>query len=99
MRSATDFLPASMRTFMNFATSTDLYLGSGRISRFGTSRRRGIVAPFGARHAPAVRRLGYRGTADLVRPEPAVGPSLPRDNFNGSSGLLRALRAVLRTAL
>src|SRR6516225_1541328 len=42
MRSATAFLPPSMITFMNFDSSTLPYLGSGRISRLGTSRRRGI---------------------------------------------------------
>src|ERR1044072_5723931 len=42
MRSATAFLPPSMITFMNLDSSTLPYLGSGRISRLGTSRRRGI---------------------------------------------------------
>src|SRR3954467_5170649 len=42
MRSATAFLPPCMMTFMNLASSTLPYLGSGRISRLGTSRRRGI---------------------------------------------------------
>src|SRR5690242_12843270 len=42
IRSATDFLPLSIRTLMNLATSMFANLGSGRMSRFGTSRRRGI---------------------------------------------------------
>src|SRR3990167_9382996 len=42
MRSATAFLPPSMITFMNLDSSTLPNLGSGRISRLGTSRRRGI---------------------------------------------------------
>src|SRR6267154_3238133 len=42
MRSATAFLPSSMMTLMNLVTSELTNLGSGRISRFGTSRRRGI---------------------------------------------------------
>src|ERR1700716_90806 len=46
MFSATDFLPDSIRTFTNLATSTLPYFGSGRISRLGTSRRRGISIPF-----------------------------------------------------
>src|SRR5664279_876646 len=54
MRSATAFLPDSITTFMNFERSTDPNLGSGRISRLGTSRRRGMVFPssasVGARH-------------------------------------------------
>src|SRR3984885_7605185 len=54
MRSATAFLPDSITTFMNFERSTDPNFGSGRISRLGTSRRRGMVFPssasVGARH-------------------------------------------------
>src|SRR3954464_4819787 len=42
MRSATDFLPRVMSTLTNLATSALPYLGSGRISRLGTSLRRGI---------------------------------------------------------
>src|SRR3989344_7988865 len=42
MRSATAFLPPSMITFMNLDSSTLPNLGSGRISRLGTSLRRGI---------------------------------------------------------
>src|SRR5262245_665469 len=45
MCSATDFLPRVMRTLTNFATSALPYFGSGRISRLGTSLRRGIVGP------------------------------------------------------
>src|SRR6056300_1106741 len=45
MRSATAFLPPCMMTFINLARSTFPYLGSGRISRLGTSRRRGIFKP------------------------------------------------------
>ena len=48
MRSATDFLPRVISTFTNLATSTLLNFGSGRISRFGTSLRRGMASvPFG----------------------------------------------------
>src|SRR6185312_3004358 len=46
MFSATDFLPDNIRTLTNLATSTLPNLGSGRISRLGTSRRRGISIPF-----------------------------------------------------
>src|SRR5438046_4321815 len=42
MRSATAFLPDSMITFMNLDRSTEPNFGSGRMSRLGTSRRRGI---------------------------------------------------------
>src|SRR5688572_5343088 len=37
------FFPSTMITLQNFATSRSRYLGSGRILRFGTSRRRGIL--------------------------------------------------------
>src|SRR6478735_2544916 len=42
MRSATDFLPRVINTLMNLASSWLLYFGSGSVSRFGTSLRRGI---------------------------------------------------------
>src|SRR5678815_2856162 len=42
MRSATDFLPRVISTLTNFASSTLLNFGSGRISRLGTSLRRGM---------------------------------------------------------
>src|SRR6218665_900305 len=45
MRSATAFLPLSMITFMNLDNSTLPNLGSGRISRLGTSRQQGIFSP------------------------------------------------------
>src|SRR6056297_153645 len=35
MRSATDFLPSTITIFMNLASNSLPYLGSGRISRFG----------------------------------------------------------------
>src|SRR3990167_1366343 len=48
MRSAMAFLPDSMMTFMNLDRSTEPNFGSGRISRLGTSRRRGISIPLSA---------------------------------------------------
>src|SRR5436190_13015258 len=42
IRSAMAFLPDSMITFMNLDRSTEPNFGSGRMSRLGTSRRRGI---------------------------------------------------------
>src|SRR5258706_5770121 len=42
MRSAMAFLPDSMMTLMNLDRSTEPNFGSGRMSRLGTSRRRGI---------------------------------------------------------
>src|SRR5712692_1059329 len=47
MRSATDFLPRVISTLTNFATSTLLNFGSGRIWRLGTSLRRGISLSLG----------------------------------------------------
>src|SRR4249920_2244744 len=56
MRSATDFLPRVISTLTNLATSTLWNFGSGRISRFGTSLRRGMVAGFLS--LCGLRRLG-----------------------------------------
>src|SRR6476620_7101173 len=60
MRSATAFLPDSITTFMNFERSTDPNLGSGRISRLGTSRRRGMVFPSVLQLASDARRPSAR---------------------------------------
>src|SRR5690242_7679016 len=43
MCSAMDFLPRVISTLTNLATSALPYLGSGRISRLGISRRRGMI--------------------------------------------------------
>src|SRR6185436_7461527 len=51
MRSATAFLPRVISTLTNFASSTFANFGSGRISRLGTSLRRGMVLS-------RLRRLG-----------------------------------------
>src|SRR3982751_5584963 len=60
MRSATAFLPDSMMTFMNLDRSTEPNFGSGRISRLGTSRRRGISLFLCLQLARAHRRrLGH----------------------------------------
>src|SRR5689334_7502456 len=57
MRSATDFLPWLIRMLTNFATSLFEYFGSGRISRLGTSLRRGISS----RSVLSSSRLGLLG--------------------------------------
>src|SRR6267142_4453676 len=59
MRSATAFLPSSMMTLMNLVTSELTNFGSGRISRFGTSRRRG---------------MGFLYFSRVVAPGPPKGP-------------------------
>src|ERR1043165_7067941 len=96
MRSAMAFLPDSMITFMNLDRSTEPNFGSGRMSRLGTSRRRGIslflllqLARTFSWCAPRTTR--YRAIHLLGKPDgpPYVWPS----------GLLRTLRAVLRTRL
>src|SRR4029453_15122245 len=78
MRSATDFLPRVISTLTNFAISTLLNFGSGRISRLGTSLRRGIGlqslsrlwrlgAIFGATLLPVLHALGVeRAAHDVV---------------------------------
>src|SRR6476619_2255596 len=89
MRSATAFLPDSITTFMNFERSTLPNFGSGRISRLGTSRRRGIsfflqlqsARGFDPRHGRpppdgAVHLLGKRDALPLLcTPLPALGPA------------------------
>src|SRR6185503_20246629 len=67
IRSATDFLPRVMSTFMNLATSSLLNLGSGRISRLGTSLRRGIGlwSVQSLKTAAAARPWGLRGLGPL----------------------------------
>src|SRR5687767_9212457 len=62
MRSATDFLPRVISTLTNLATSTLLNFGSGRISRLGTSLRRGIALQSLSR----LRRLGAVFGATLL---------------------------------
>src|SRR4051794_6753132 len=63
MRSATDFLPRVISTLTNLASSTLLNFGSGRISRFGTSLRRGmnVFSLAGGRLFSALCRLGRLG--------------------------------------
>src|SRR6185295_7238051 len=55
MPSAVAFLPLNIRVFVNFETSLSLNLGSGRMRRFGTSLRRGMVVS-GLRALHAVLR-------------------------------------------
>src|SRR3954468_25064862 len=68
IRSATDFLPRVISTFTNFAMSTLLNFGSGRISRLGTSLRRGMAfCPL------SLRRLGAVLGATLLAVLHALG--------------------------
>src|SRR5437667_165792 len=74
IRSATDFLPRVISTLTNFATSTLLNFGSGRISRLGTSLRRGMVlsrfrslgSVFRASLLPVLDALSVERTANDV---------------------------------
>src|SRR3954470_12780496 len=101
-----------MMTFMNLASSTLPYLGSGRISRLGTSRRRGISSPLQLlQRGGPFRAPGGPWGLPLTRPTGGIACfgslrsfSLPglmehRQTLWARSGLLRALRAVLRTGL
>src|SRR5574341_1085939 len=111
MRSATAFLPDSMITFMNLDRSTLPHFGSGRISRLGTSRRRGISLPFDlqsarahtlATDAIALTRhpltRGHRTTRKLRIC--ATTELAPRRRSPGDSlGLLGTLGTVLGTGL
>src|SRR5678815_3985029 len=67
IRSATAFLPDSMMTFMNLDRSTEPNLGSGRMSRLGTSRRRGISLFLLLQLAPASRTPGQPEDCPLTR--------------------------------
>src|SRR3970040_1535964 len=58
MPSATDFLPRVISTLMNLATSGWLNFGSGRISRLGTSLRRGMGSSSPCSSLGRLRRLG-----------------------------------------
>src|SRR5215204_3522243 len=79
MRSATAFLPDSMITFMNFERWTEPNLGSGRMSRLGTSRRRGISFPsVQLAQAGGLRRGGHLGRhRPLVPSTYSMAPKAP----------------------
>src|ERR1700712_2280218 len=99
MRSAIAFLPDSMMTFMNLDRSTEPNFGSGRMSRLGTSRRRGISLPLasvGERfHTRRGRPISGHPLTRQVRDWPAAWiKALVR-----ALSLLRALGAVLGTRL
>src|SRR3990167_3385176 len=99
MRSATAFLPDSMITFMNLDRSTDPNLGSGRISRLGTSRRRGISFPFNASVGAGDLPTSRNSTQGCSTYSVHAGPSGHDRHLNLRSGLFRALGAVLRARL
>src|SRR5271169_3117615 len=115
MRSATAFLPDSMITFMNFERSTEPNFGSGRMSRLGTSRRRGMTLFLWLQLAPTcVRASGHhqRPTYSAVpkcrheiqtRYRPGSDDLLRADGptccLCEGLSLLRPLCAVLRTRL
>src|SRR5512145_1352067 len=65
------FLPIFIRLLTNFATIRSWNLGSGRIFRFSTSRRRGIE-PFLARALGAVLRAALLAPLDADRVEGAA---------------------------
>src|SRR3989304_10175943 len=61
MLSATDFLPRVISTLTNFGRSTLANFGSGRISRLGTSLRRGMLALFSLQLSVPSGRLRHLG--------------------------------------
>src|SRR5258706_4035413 len=83
MCSAVLFLPSTITRLTKRPTIRSLYFGSGSVSRFGTSRRRGIFDLSRARRAQTFVRCG-RGRH----------PTRPA----AAGGLLRTLGAVLRAA-
>src|SRR5919206_2762036 len=96
MRSATAFLPDSMMTFMNLDRSIEPNFGSGRISRLGTSRRRGISLFLLLQLARAFALAS--GATDFWGHPLTRQARLPVDDGR-LLGLLRTLRAVLGTRL
>src|SRR5512140_1706514 len=72
MRSPVDFLPLRIRLLTNFATIRSWNLGSGRIFRFSTSRRRGIESLSLARALGAVLRAALLAALDADRVERAA---------------------------
>src|SRR5438034_3023346 len=97
IRSAMAFLPDSMITFMNLDRSTEPNFGSGRMSRLGTSRRRGISLFLLLQLARAFAVAS--GTTDiwgcpLTRTSGIACPICPRP-----LSLLRTLGAVLGARL
>src|ERR1700712_1415661 len=107
MRSATAFLPPCMMTFMNLARSTLPYLGSGRISRLGTSRRRGMVSPLCFSWRPvqgaarAIKTLTYSTQYRVTTLERAASPvqHLGFTENESCLGFLGLLGAVLGARL
>src|SRR5437867_3220059 len=105
MRSATAFLPDSMTTFMNLDRSTEPNFGSGRISRLGTSRRRGMGLFLFSLQLALGSCLAPRNATQGL---PLTRPAARRATFTGLQAgfpvcaalcLLGALRAVLGARL
>src|SRR5664279_5265845 len=100
MRSATAFLPDSMITFMNLERSTEPNFGSGRMSRLGTSRRRGIALPL-FQLAPTDRRAPRAAirTAHLLGDAKAPPPIWLLSLFRTLGAVLRARLLAILDAL
>src|SRR6185437_3983237 len=76
MRSAADFLPLCMTTFMNFASISLLNFGSGRIVRLGAAARRDmldylvvasavlLLGPLGAVLGASLLAIAHAGTVE-----------------------------------
>src|SRR5450830_398509 len=104
MFSATDFLPDNINTLTNLATSTLPNFGSGRMSRLGTSRRRGISIPFSLQLSGQNQLSPHSRTAIIATH--LLGPSWT-DTFHQAYarenklllGCFGALGTVLRASL
>src|SRR3984893_5839253 len=73
MRSAADFLPFFMTTFMNLASISLLNFGSGRMERTGAlARREMVISPFFLRALAAVLRPALLALADAGTVERAA---------------------------
>src|SRR5215217_6729091 len=90
MFSATDFLPDNIRVLTNLATSTLPNFGSGRISRLGTSRRRGISIPFDLQLSCS--------TTSTTRPRAAMQTDHLLDPY-GADTLFHSVAAEIRLLL
>src|SRR5471032_3342683 len=85
IRSAADFLPLCMTTFMNLASMSLWNFGSGRMTRIGACARRDIVTSYGL-------RPGFSRRARSMRARRTY-------RWRRSASLLRSLGAVLGAAL
>ena len=78
MRSATDFLPAVMSTFMNLATSTEPYFGIGQDVALRDFSASGHLSFSASLYQPALGRLAPYFERDCLRSFTPAVSRLPR---------------------